>query len=340
MRDRVSTLPRALLACACLIVVPAMATAGDLHLQPGIFVDPQFDPKVALGASVSHVSGIAHEYVFSNGGNHKLSELDWQINDVLMLNASLGIRLTPWVALKLDGGTKLAGESDLVDSDWVSHGLIRDHWSHSTDTTVKSANRVDFSGNLSLYRHPHFTLDAVAGVRWNEWEFQAQGGTYIYSSTGHLNDQIGDFVSGETGIITKQNLVTPYLGLAFNAMWDRFALDGTLIGSRYSTAHNYDQHILRKDVSPTGFVAQTTVHNQDYYDYKFNGSYRYSDRVSITVGWEREIYQLATSGVSYYTGGVGANGAGGGFIDTVGGPIIGSDNATDRYSVGLTYKLN
>ena len=335
MRDWVSTLPRTLLACVSLMAVPAAALAGDLHFQPGLFADPQFDPKITVGTSVSHVNGIAHEYVYSNGGNHKLSELDWQINDTLMLNAEVNIRFSPWMSVKFDGGTKLTGSSDLVDSDWVWHGDVRDHWSHHEDTTVKSANRFDVEGRLALYRHPIFTLDAIGGFRWNEWEFQANGGTYIYSSDkNHLNDLIGDIASGTQGIAYKQNLLTPYLGLGMNVNLGRFALDGSVTGSQWSFAHAYDRHFIRN------LQFEDTTHNQGYTDYKFGGSYHYSDSVTIKADFEREIYSLVKGEDQASTIGGGINGIGGAYLGTSGGPGGGLDNETQRYTVGLTYNLN
>lgn len=336
MRDWVSTLPRALLACACLTAMPAAAQAGDLHFQPGLFADPQFDPKVTVGTSVSHVNGIAHEFVYSNGGNYKVSELDWQIKDTLMLNAEVGIRFSPWMSVKIEGGTKLTGSSDLVDSDWIYHGPdVRDHWSHHEDTTVKSANRVDVSGNLSLYRHPNFTLDAIGGFRWNEWEFQANGGTYIYSTDkDHLNDQVGEFKAGEPAISYKQNLLTPYLGLGLNANFGRFGFDASFTGSPFSFAHDFDRHFAR------GLLFEEETHNQTYLDYKFGGTYQFSDSVTLKANWERETYSLVKGQTSISTIGPGLNGIGGVFLGSYGGPAGGLDNETQRYSVGLTYNLN
>ena len=333
MRDWANPFSCALLACASLLAMPATALAEDLHLQPGIFSDPSFDPTVSVGTSISHASGTAHEFVYTNAGSYKLSELDWQIKDVLMLNASLGIRLTPWVAFQLSGGTKLSGNSQLDDYDWLQKGKDWSHWSDHPDTNVTDANRIDASGNLTLFRHPNFNLDAVAGLRWNEWAFSAKAGHYIYSSKTGFRDQIGDFASGLVVGSYKQNLITPYLGLAFSANYDRFSFDASVLGSAWSYANTYDQHYVR------GLLFHDTTHNANYYDYKFGFDYQYSERVNINVGWEREVYQLVKGGETISTLGSGVNGSGGKTGAWVLGQGTGNDNSTDRYSVGLTYSL-
>ena len=340
MRDWVSPFACALMACAAIVSHPAISVAGELHLQPGIFSDPGFEPKLTFGTSVSHVSGAAHEFVYTNGGTYKLSELDWQINDVMMLNAAVGVRLTPWLAFTVDGGTKLSGSSHMDDYDWLKPGRDWDHWSQSPDTAVKSAVRLDAAANLSLYRHPHFSVDAIGGLRWNMWEFQANGGNYIYSSSTGFRDQVGSFPAGQAGITYKQSLLTPYVGLALNANLGRLTLDATVLGSAWSFAHDYDQHHLRQDISTSGGLFQDMMRNQDYLDLKFGGSYRFDDRIVFNANWERETYRLTKGSTTISSIGSGVNGTGGTQLGSIAEPAAGLDNQTERYTVGLTYSLN
>jgi plasminogen activator len=346
MRDWASPLTCAVMTCASLIAMPvASAVAGDLNLQPGIFSDPEYNPSITMGASVSHVSGSAHEYVFSNDGANTVSRLDWQIRDAKMLNASLGVRLTPWVSFELSGGTRISGESEMDDYDWLVKGRDWSHWSHSPQTELKDANRVDVSGNLSLFRHPNFTLDAVGGVRWNQWTFQAEGGHYIYTSDtkdpAKFRDLEGDFPDGVAGIQYKQNLITPYLGLQLNVMFERFDLQASVSASPFTAANNYDQHFMRY------LQFHDIFHNASYVDYKFGGAWHYSDRVSITGSWEREAYGLAKGSTTIsqigYDGDLDAalvNGSGGALLAKYPGKSSGYENTTDRISLGLTYKLD
>ncbi len=344
MRDWASPVTCAVMTCATLIALPAAAMADDLHMQPGIFSDPEFNPTITMGASVSHVTGNAHEYVYAKDGAYTLSRLDWQIKDVAMLNASLGIRLTPWVSFQLSGGTKLTGDSEMDDYDWLATGKDWTHWSHSPQTTVEDANRFDVSGNLSLFRHPHFTLDAVGGLRWNQWTFQATGGHYIYTSDPtdptKFRDTVGEFTSGEAGIKYKQNLITPYLGLQLNVMFERFALDASVTASPFVSANNYDQHFLR------GLEFHDQFHNGNYVDYKFGGSWQYSDKLSFTGNWERESYLLTkgsttVNAIAYDTNLDPAlvNGSGGPLIQKEPGKSGGFENSTDRFTIGAVYSL-
>ena len=342
MRDWVSTPARAALACLSLIALPAAAKAGDLHLQPGIFSDPEFNPTYSFGASISNVNGSAHEYVFQNSGATKLSELDWQINNVTMLSATLGLRFTPWLGFDLSAGTKVnASKSYLQDTDWIWHGP--DTWdlqSESPDTLVKGANRVDALATLALYRHPNFTVNALAGVRWNEWEFEATGGTFIYSSdANHLRDKTLSLPDNTPAITYKQDLLTPYLGLGVDANFGRFGLNASATGSDWVFANTYDQHHLRTDISKTGGLFNDTMHDGKYYDIKFGGTYTYSDRVSFNASWEREDYLLVKGQTNIYAVGVGVNGTGGAGGVNFPGPSGGIDNSTDRYSLGVTYKM-
>jgi plasminogen activator len=339
MRDWASPLTCAVMTCATLLAMPAAATARDLHLQPGIFSDPEFNPTVTMGASVSHVNGAAHEYVFANDGQYTVSRLDWQIKDVNMLNASIGVRLTPWVSFKLEGGTKASGESEVDDYDWVYKGRDWSHWSNSPQTVITDANRIDVSGNLSLFRHPNFSLDAIGGVRWNQWGFEAYGGNYIYSSDPNnpatFRDTTGSFTNTQPGLSYKQNLITPYLGMQLNVMFERFALDASVAASPFSSAHDYDQHYLR------GVLFQGSFHNGNYVDYKLGGSWKYSDKLTLTGNWEREQFSLtkgSTTANGINLAGVNGTGAiGGGAVWP--GKSGGYDNATDRFSLGAVYSL-
>ena len=343
MRDWASPLTCAVMTCAALIALPAAAMAGELNLQPGIFSDPEYNPSITMGASVSRVTGKATEYVFANDGAYTLSRLDWQIKDVKMLNASLGVRLTPWVAFQLTGGTILSGESEMDDYDWLAKGKDWTHWSNSPQTSVTDANRIDVSGNLSLFRHPNFSLDAIGGVRWNQWTFKAYGGQYIYTSDPtdptKFRDLTGDF-GDVPGIEYKQNLITPYLGLQLNLMFERFDLMASVAASPFSSANNYDQHLMR------GLQFHDSFHNGNYVDYKVGGAWRYSDKLSITGNWERENYSLTKGSTTVSSIGYNANldpalvnGSGGKLIAKEPGKSGGYDNATDRFSLGLVYSL-
>ena len=340
MRDWASAAACAVVAGTSSLALPAAAGAGQLHLQPGIFSDPNINPTFTLGADVSDVSGAAHEFVYRNQGTYKVSELDWQINNVTMLNANLGVRLTPWLSFELSGGTKLTSSSHLDDYDWVWFGPNTwDHWSDSPDTKVKSANRFDFSTDLALYRHPWFTVDALAGLRWSEWEFQASGGTYIYSSSAsNFRDQTGN-LPDSPGITYKQEMVTPYLGLGLTANAGKFGLDASVIGSDWVVARGYDQHHLRTDISPTGGLFNDSMHNGKFYDLKIGGTYQYSDKISFKANWEREDYLLVKGQDVVYAIGSGVNGTGGGGGVLFAGQAAGMDNLTNRYTVGMTYKL-
>jgi plasminogen activator len=346
MRDWASPLTCAVMTCAALIALPASAEAADLHMQPGIFSDPEYNPTITMGASVSHVTGSAHEYVFVNDGAYTLSRLDWQIKDVNTVNAEIGVRLTPWVAFKLAGSTILGdGQSEMDDYDWLLKGRDWTHWSNSPHTIVTDANRADVSGNLTLFRHPNFSLDAIGGVRWNQWGFEAYGGHYNYTDTtkpGAFRDLMGELPNDQPGIKYKQNLVTPYLGMQLNVMFDRFAFEAAVLASPFSTAQNYDEHFLRRILIHGGF------HNGNYVDYKFGGSWRYSDKLSIVGGWERESYSLSKgssnqSAIAYDTkknlDPVVVNGGGGPQILPEPGKSSGFDNTTDRFNVGLVYSL-
>ena len=341
MRDWVSAPACALLASVLLLAIATPTVAGELRFQSGIFSDPEFEPTINLGTSLSQANGSAHEFVYHNAGTYEASELDWQINNVTMLNADLNVRLTPWLAFQLEGSTLLRGSSHLDDYDWVWHGPNTwDLWSDSPDSTVKSANRADFSAELSLYRHRYFTIDALAGLRWTQWEFQATGGTYVYTSDAkHFRDQTGAFPD-IVAITYTQDMLTPYLGLGLNANIGRFGLNASATGSEWVFASTYDQHHLRTDISKAGGLFNDSMHNGTYYDVKVGGTYKYSEYVDLTAGWEREDFLLTKGHDTVYAIGTGVNGTGGAVTGTFGGPSGGMDNNTDRYTIGVTYKLH
>jgi outer membrane protease len=322
--------------CAAAIFIGSPAWAGDglpddAGAGEGIFWDQNFDPTVKLGASISQVSGSGQESVFT--GDQKYSQLDWQINDVAMLNADIAVQISPWLGFKIGGGTKLSGSSDMVDYDWL---LPVNDWSDRSihpDTEIDAANFVDGSARLALFRHPNFAIGTMAGMRWDQWAFQANGGSFVYSENG-FRDDVGNFPSGEVGISYEQSIWTPYVGMTLMAEFDRLAFNASAKGSLWAVAKGTDQH------HQTGVLYEDNVSGGTMYEFTVGASYQVTDSIAVKAGYEKLAYEEMRGSTTASVIGGGYKGSGGAQLLELGGDIAGLENETDRYTFGLIYSLH
>lgn len=207
---------------------------------------------VSVQGSVGLLNGTAQENVYSNvrGERYHLSELDWDIKNVVLVGAQVSVVLknTVWLNAGLWGSaTKGAGQMN--DWDWLMEepGSPWTDWSLS-DVDLTRAWLLDLNAAWEFMRWGGLGLRGIAGYKYNSWKWQDYGIQHIYSSNptipgGFRNDVAND--PHNTAIIYEQEFHIPYVGAGLNYATGRWVLEAYALFAPYIVANDRDQHLLR-----------------------------------------------------------------------------------------------
>ena len=116
----------------------------------------------------------------------KVSELKWDIKDVVMAGVQGAVDYAGWFRLNLDYRSAVGDDGgEMVDRDWLLVGSDNDdEWTHESrhpDTTIDSGSAFDASVDIRAFSAGGFSLRGILGYRFDEWEWSSRGGTYTYT---------------------------------------------------------------------------------------------------------------------------------------------------------------
>jgi plasminogen activator len=294
-RSRRFTIPSLALAAFLAVFAPAPARAMHTAGQPGAgSLQTAADGfSFSLDASVGLVEGTASEivYYYPDGRKLKLSELTWDLKDVVMAGVHGSVGYSRWLRLNLGVWSALTeGDGTMVDRDWnypesASASLQPNdsNWTHESrhpDTSLDSGTVVDL--NLSVLALPAgpFSLRGIVGYKNDTWKWSARGGTYVYSSAS-FRDTTGAFPNGWQVISYEQKYSIPYIGVAASWVWPAFQLESHLLYSPVVSVKDSDYHNLRGVLFESDFSGGTYV------------------GLGLNAAWAFARHWLATLGVEY-----------------------------------------
>ena len=305
-RSRRFPIPYLALAAALVAFAPAPARAMHATGQPGpgSFQTTGALVSFSLGASVGMIEGTASELAFSYpyGKKFKLSELTWDLKDVVMagLHGSMGIgrrfrlNLGVWSALT-------EGNGMMVDRDWLYAPSVaaylepNDHnWTHESqhpDTSLDKGMIVDTNANVMALQAGPFSLHGILGLKHDTWKWSARGGTYVYSSEG-FRDTTGSFPAGAQVITYEQQYLIPYVGVRANGTWSAFLIESHLLYSPVVSASDSDYHVLRGVLFEGDFAGGT------YVGVGLNATWAFTRHWSTTLGVEYQSISEITGEVT------------------------------------------
>jgi outer membrane protease len=199
---------------------------------------------VSLEASIGTMQGEANEYVYRLDGS-KLSQLVWSFDNVPVFNGGIAINPLSWLTLGARFRTALAdGGATMDDYDWVfGPGENKDDCpgdfchSHHTNTKLETFLSVDAYAAATFYSNDWIALTALAGYKRDSQSWQSRDGWANYTT----------WPPGTLVIAYKQNFEAPYIGAQFNAEWNRWSLQGRVIGSWWVNGEDHDDHAFLGD---------------------------------------------------------------------------------------------
>lgn len=262
--------------------------------------------SVELNLGVGLLNGQSQEKVYDDG--KKLSQLNWEIKQVPTLHVGLTYHPLDWLSLDVGGWTRISGgNSHMKDYDWLSDEDVG--WTHYSDhpnTRLKNAWQVDFAATAWALKREDLALGVMAGYQRTRFDWDARGGSYIYSSKRGHRDLTGQFPDGEKGISYQQTYSTPYLGLVGLYTLSNWSLEGRYKYSQWVKARDFDNHHMR-DLTFSG----DNGNRGRMQGLALALSYHFNPQLSVKAGIDHQVYAQAKgnslikhvpSGQSYETG--------------------------------------
>ena len=312
MKKRASTLDRLalIMAGASTFTLMAAPCYGTTPPQAAIQKKTTLNihqPVVVTGRfGVGYLTGQSYENVYDPGSGRKVSQLNWDLSDIFMAGGGLSIQPLSWARLNMDIWLKLNnGTGDMVDYDWFVEGLDWTHRSYTTNVDLNTGYMYDINVEFPAFRLEGTVFSLFAGYKYDKWEWEATGGSFIYSVYS-LRDTIGYLPDDETGITYEQWYHVPYIGIGFSAELTRVTLAGRFIASPFVQAGDKDQHHLRN------LVFEEDFDNGSMIGIDLNGSYHFTDQLALMFNYHYQKYNEMkgettitdlTTGEHYFIGG-------------------------------------
>lgn len=237
-------------ACLCLTAGEACAEAAPA--SEGSFlgldaIDWHVVPRVTVAGGLGYMTDSAREMVYDTPSGARISQLNWKVQNALVLRGDATLHLTDWLSASLGGWTKIDSNNLMDDYDWLVPPYTQwsDH-SHHPDTKLNKANQGDISLATRVYNEDGLAISVDAGYQWTGFKWAAYGGHYVYSVFG-FRDYIGDFPAGELGITYSQTFKAPYLGISASyQLDDDWEFSAAVRGSPWAAgSSDVDHHVLR-----------------------------------------------------------------------------------------------
>jgi len=226
--------------------------------QKGFFSNINY----SVGTGLSYMNGQYREIVYTNADSATpyLSELLWNLDNIFLLNFTLGASKGPW-SLDLSLGTAVTeGSGIMEDYDWGDYTKTDwTNWSESLIFLDKSFF-LDVNSSYKYRLNSSFSFPVKLGYKLNYLDWEDKAGEYIYYWDFTAGDyffdppRTGDF-DGVNGIDYKviQNIFYASTGVLFTMGNTTTGLNISLSPLIY--AWDLDHHILRNLYFLDTFIA-------------------------------------------------------------------------------------
>lgn len=277
------------LSVLALVTLPVLSVAsepvkrvGETNVE-GTVINVNDRIVVTGRLGIGMLSGESKELVYNAGSGTRLSELTWSFDNNVMVGGGLSIRFTRWLKINGDFWVAVSDDSTMDDYDWLVDGYDWSDWSHHEDTELTTGTMFDVNAEFSFYRPSNFNFFGVAGIKRDNWAWDARGGDYTYSVNG-FRDTTGSFPDGLLGISYEQDLLTPYFGIGMAGGSENFTFTVRLVGSPFVDASATDTHYLKDLRFEDEFSDGTMIAFDVACAYHFTGG------VSIAAGFHYQDY--------------------------------------------------
>lgn len=271
----------------------ALAAGGPVAVSPGpptstaVLTQPTSPVTFSVDLGAGYLTGESKEVVFAPAfGNHKTSELTWEIDNLFMVGVGASLSVHQWLTVNFSGWFKATdGEGSMDDYDYLLVGQDWTDWSRHEDTDVTEGSIIDLNAGLSFFRTDTVNFEALVGYKRDNFGWEAAGGDFIYSEGGFRNTT-GSFTAGVPVISYEQTFSSLYFGLGMAAKINAFELGGRLIYSPLVQGEADDHHFLRN------LVTSDDGEDGDLIAFDVTGSYAITDHLAVEMGYSYQRYDM------------------------------------------------
>lgn len=270
---------------AVLLILPrpalAVHAAGTL---PMVSIGNE-NMKLSIQGSLGLAQGEAREVVYDYdevGRRYKLSELFWDIDDVLMAGGVVSAQVGPRYRVQAGfWGSITEGSGRMDDYDWLAGSDYPwTDWSLS-DVEVRDSYAFDLNVSAEVYRQGALSIAGVLGYRRDQWSWKDQLVRYVYSNED-FRDTVGEG-DGSTAITYEQTFDIPYAGVVVTISGKKASAEAYFHYSPFVQAEDDDYHLLRD----TRF--QVEAEDGDYFGAGLRMGYRFTSKLSANAAAEWQV---------------------------------------------------
>ena len=282
--------------------------------------------------SFGRMNGESGEYVYDADGSfagipgYKISQLDWQLNNVPMVGIGVTLHVDEEARINFDYWKNIVeGDGTMDDYDWLYPGLEWSDWSHHDNTSVEEVSRLDFNGEIRLFHSTGLikSISGVLGFRRDHVAWESVGGYGIYSVNAY-RDTLVSFPNVPV-ISYQQTFSAPYFGMNLQSESDIGVPLQLTLGLRYSPlarGEDVDIHHLRS------LRFETEGKNGSWYGVDMTLAFEIDDRLTLNLGYFNHHYSEMKGGMMVTDLTTGARGY-------YGGNAAGLDHSSSMFSLGL-----
>ncbi len=259
------------------------ATADSKKVEKTVF--ERAGITVSARIQGGYLTGEANELVYwPDEGGHTASKLTWKIDNIYMLGTGISVSPLRWLKINADVYVNVVdGNGTMDDYDWLIPGRDWSDWSHHENTDVTRGIIWDFSSEFTPTPDAPVRVTGILGYRMDFWEWEARGGSYVYSMN-EFRDIQGDFPGDELGITYGQNFYVPYIGLGFIGDFGSFILKARILGSPLVWGTADDTHHMRN------LETEDTFEYESWMGVDIAGEFEITPNVSLQLAMNYSNY--------------------------------------------------
>lgn len=241
----------------------------------------KFSAKLGAG----YLTGESNEMVYwPSLGNHKASELTWNIDNLYMIGLAAKLEVNSWFALNIDGWFKATdGDGSMEDYDWTVVGSDWTNYSSHGNTDVTEGSLLDINTEISFLTTSQSKFTAIVGFKRDDFGWEASGGEYVYSENGFRNVS-GSIPANILSISYEQSMTSFYIGTGFGLTLEKFHFNGRIIYSPFVSAEATDYHYLRNIVTYDDFD------DGDLIAFDIDASYIFTEKFALEIAYSYQKY--------------------------------------------------
>lgn len=241
---------------------------------------------ISFRASAEYLWGKSDEYVFDADTGQKISHLEWDLKDIVMLGGVFSTGISDWIQLNVGGwGAVSDGSGRIVDRDW--EGGNPSEWSDRSEGPCSLDHGYIIDSNIAfpVEVFKYVTISPMIGFKYDNWKWHDRGGIGVYSGDG-WRDTVINF-GDKTGLVYEQWFYAPYLGVNVGGNYEDFFVNAYFKGTPWAWSEDEDHHLERSR------KYTEKVYNQTFIGAGIELGCNLNENLFVVLGFDFQEFQRA-----------------------------------------------